>query len=182
MYFDMIVAGFGGQGVMFIGNLVAYAAMDEGHNVTYMPVYGVEMRGGTANCTVVVSDEAIGSPIIHHPVCSIIMNKPSLLKFGPSVKKDGFLLVNASLIKAKDVKIKGPEIIMVPTIELAKEIGNDRLGNMIVLGALAEKTGVTSLESLTRAMKKNLPERTHKMIPANVRAMERGAEFARNGK
>ncbi|MDY6851456.1 MAG: 2-oxoacid:acceptor oxidoreductase family protein, partial [Thermodesulfobacteriota bacterium] len=75
-----------------------------------------------------------------------------------------------------------PEIIMVPSMELAKEIGNDRLGNMIVLGVLAEKTGVTSLESLTRAMKKNLPERTHKMIPANVRAMERGAEFARNGK
>jgi len=178
----MIVAGFGGQGVMFIGNLVAYAAMGEGHNVTYMPVYGVEMRGGTANCTVVVSDKAIGSPITRHPVCSVIMNKPSLVKFGPLMKKNGLLLVNASLIKFKDVKIKGPEIMMVPTIELAKEVGNDRLGNMIILGVLAEKTGVASLESLTQAMRKNLPERTHKMIPANVRAMERGAEFARNGK
>ncbi len=181
MYFDIIIAGFGGQGVLFIGNLLAQAAMTEGHKVTYMPVYGVEMRGGTANCTVVVSDENIGSPIIQHPVCSIVMNKPSLLKFGPRVKKDGLLMVNASLIKPKEVKVKGPETLMVPTIELAKEAGNDRLGNMAILGVLAEKTGVASIKSLTQAMKDTLPKRSHKMIPGNTRALKKGAEFARNG-
>lgn len=177
MYFDIIIAGFGGQGVLFIGNLLAYAAMSEGHKCTYMPVYGVEMRGGTANCTVVVSDEEIGSPIIQHPICSIVMNKPSLVKFGPRVKKNGLLLVNASLIEPEDVKIKGPDIIMVPAMELAKDAGNDRLANMVMLGVLAGKTGVTSVPTLTKAMEETLPERSHKMIPGNARAMTAGHEF-----
>ena len=178
MYFDLIIAGFGGQGVMFIGNLLALAAMSEGHKCTYMPVYGVEMRGGTANCTVVVSDSEIGSPIIHYPWASIVMNKPSLLKFGPRVRKEGVLLVNASLIPEKDVKVKGPEILMVPTIELAREAGNDRLANMVILGALAGKTGVVSVNSLVKAMKDTLPERAQKMLPINTKALEIGAEFA----
>jgi len=182
LYFDAIIAGFGGQGVMFIGNLLAYAAMAEGRNVTYMPVYGVEMRGGTANCTVVISDEEIGSPIMYHPICAVVMNKPSLLKFGPRVRKDGFLVVNASLIQPDEVKINGPEVIMVPAIELAKEAGNDRLANMIILGVVAEKSGVTTLKSLKRSLEETLPERSHEMIPVNLRAMERGARFIRDGK
>ena len=180
MYFDLIIAGFGGQGVMFIGNLLAYAAMHDGHKCTYMPVYGVEMRGGTANCTVVVSDEEIGSPIIQHPKAAIIMNKPSLDKFGPKVQKDGLLLVNESLISAKQVKVKGPEILMVPAIELAKEAGNDRLANMVILGALAEKTGVTSVKSLVAAMESALPSSAKKMLPFNTRALEQGAAFVAN--
>jgi 2-oxoglutarate ferredoxin oxidoreductase subunit gamma len=142
-----------------------------------MPVYGVEMRGGTANCTVVVSDGDIGSPIIQRPVSSIVMNKPSLEKFGPRVKKDGFLFVNSSLIEADEVNIEGPEILMVPTIELAKEAGNDRLANMVVLGALAQKSGVTGIDSLVRAMEDTLPERARKMIPVNTAALEKGAAF-----
>jgi len=181
LYFDIIVAGFGGQGVLFIGNLLAYAAMAEGHKVTYMPVYGVEMRGGTANCTVVVSDDEIGSPVVQHPACSVVMNKPSLDKFGPLTRDDGLLIVNASLIKPQQVKVKGPEVLMVPCIELAKETGNDRLFNMIILGVVAEKTGVTTLDSLKQAMIDSLPKSAHKMIPANTRALERGAAFARNG-
>lgn len=181
MYFDIIVAGFGGQGVLFIGNLLASAAMSEGYKVTYMPVYGVEMRGGTANCTVVVSDGQIGSPVVQHPLCSVVMNKPSLVKFGPRTRKEGLLIVNASLINSKEVKVKGPEVLMVPSMELARECGNDRLGNMIILGVIAEKTRVTSIESLTEAMKETLPKRAHKMIPANVRVLERGVMFARNG-
>lgn len=179
MYFDVIIAGFGGQGVMFIGNLLAQAAMSEGHKVTYMPVYGVEMRGGTANCTVVVSDDDIGSPIIQRPVSSIVMNKPSLEKFGPRTKKDGLLFVNASLVGPDEVNITGPEIMMVPTIELAKEAGNDRLANMVILGALAQKSGVTSIDALIRAMEDTLPERSRKMIPTNAGAMEKGAAFIR---
>ncbi len=182
MYFDAIFAGFGGQGVLFIGNLLAQAAMSDGHKCTYMPVYGVEMRGGTANCTVVVSDDDIGSPIIQHPLAAVVMNKPSLDKFGPLVKKGGLLMVNASLIEPADVKVKGPEVLMVPSMELAKEAGSDRLANMVLLGALAQKTGVTSVASLTRAMVESLPERSHKMIPTNTRALERGAAFVIEGK
>ena len=168
--------------MLFIGNLLAYAAMAEGHKVTYMPVYGVEMRGGTANCTVVVSDDEIGSPVVQHPACSVVMNKPSLDKFGPRTRNDGLVIVNASLIKPQEVKLKGPEILMVPCIELAKEAtGNDRLFNMVILGAIAEKTGATSLESLKQAMVGFLPESAQKMIPANETALERGVAFARNG-
>ena len=163
---------------MFIGNLLAYAAMAEGHKVTYMPVYGVEMRGGTANCTVVVSDGDIGSPIIQYPLSAIVMNKPSLVKFGPRVNKDGLLLVNASLIEERDVTVEGPNILMVPTIELAKEAGNDRLANMVILGALAGKTGITPIEALAKALEETLPARAHGMIPVNTKAMELGAEFA----
>lgn len=165
---------------MFIGNLLAQAAMDDGHKCTYMPVYGVEMRGGTANCTVVVSDEEIGSPIIQHPGSCIVMNKPSLTKFGPRVKKDGLLLVNESLIKASEVKIKGPKVLMVPAMELAREAGNDRLSNMVILGSLVAGSGVTSVESLVRAMEETLPERALKMLPVNTAAVEKGAEFAKN--
>ena len=182
MYFDVIIAGFGGQGVMFIGNLLAYAAMLENHKVTYMPVYGVEMRGGTANCTVVASDEEIGSPIVQHPACAMVLNKPSLVKFGPRVKKDGLLMVNASLIDAADVDVQGPEILMVPAIELAKEVGNDRLANMVMLGAMAQKTGVVSINSVEDALIKTLPPSAQKMMPVNTKALEKGAEFVLAGK
>ncbi len=104
MYFDTIIAGFGGQGVMLIGNILAYAGIAEEKNVTYMPVYGVEMRGGTANCTIVVSDDEIGSPIIQNPVSAIIMNVPSLDKFAPRVKDDGFMIINSTLITEEDMK------------------------------------------------------------------------------
>ena len=181
MYFDIIISGFGGQGVMFMGNLLAYAAMTDGHKCTYMPVYGVEMRGGTANCTVVISDDDIGSPVIQHPLGAIVMNKPSVLKFGSRVKKNGILLVNSSLVEARDVKVKGPEILMVPALDLAKEAGNPGLANMAMLGVLAEKTGVVSMESVITSMEKSLPERAHKMIPINTKALQKGAEFVKNG-
>jgi 2-oxoglutarate ferredoxin oxidoreductase subunit gamma len=182
MYFDTIIAGFGGQGVMFIGNLLAYAAMREGKQVTYMPVYGVEMRGGTANCTVVIAEEPIGSPIIHYPVTAIVMNKPSLDRFGPQVKRGGVLLVNQSLIPAQEVRITGPKVLMVPSIELAAEAGNDRLANMVMLGALVAKTRVVKMESIQIALRETLEERYHKMIPVNLKVLEKGAEFALNDK
>ncbi len=104
MYSDLICAGFGGQGVLVIGNLVAEAALQEGKNVTFFPSYGVEMRGGTANCTVVISDEPIGSPIIGRPLSCIVMNLPSLVKFAPLIKPGGLLLINSSLVDPKEVK------------------------------------------------------------------------------
>ncbi len=179
MYFDCIIAGFGGQGVMLMGNILAYAAMGEKKKVTYMPVYGVEMRGGTANCTVVISDSEIGSPVIHRPVSVIAMNLPSLEKFGPRVKKGGLLVVNTSLIPEKEVNVKGIELLMVPTRELALEVGNERLTNMVILGAIVQKFGLIALKSLKKALHPALDLRYHKMIYMNEEAIERGARFVR---
>jgi 2-oxoglutarate ferredoxin oxidoreductase subunit gamma len=182
MYFDCIIAGFGGQGVLLMGNILSYAGIEERKKVTYMPVYGVEMRGGTANCTVVVSDREIGSPIIQSPVSAIVMNRPSLEKFGPRVRKGGLLVVNASLVPEDLVDFKGLECLMVPSRELALEVGNERLANMVVLGAAVQKSGVVRLESLRKALYPALDLRYHKMIKMNQVALERGAAFAENGK
>ncbi len=178
MYFDTIIAGFGGQGVMLMGNLLAYAAMGAGRQVTYMPVYGVEMRGGTANCTVVISDRPVGSPIVHEPVSAVVMNNPSAEKFGPMVRKTGLLLVNSSLVEDKYVQARASRILRVPSLELAAEAGNPRLANMVMLGALAQASGVVGVEHVVEALPEALDPRYHKMIPANSAALRRGAQFA----
>jgi 2-oxoglutarate ferredoxin oxidoreductase subunit gamma len=182
MYFDVIVAGFGGQGVLLIGNLLAYAAMEEGRHVTYMPVYGVEMRGGTANCTVVISDQEIGSPVIHHPVNAVVMNKPSLLRFGPMVQPGGRLFINSSLIDTTEADYPETKTICVPTIDLAAKAGDQRLANMTMLGAMIEETRVLSQEAVVKAFSRALDKRYHKMIPINTTALEEGARFIRDGK
>jgi 2-oxoglutarate ferredoxin oxidoreductase subunit gamma len=182
MYFDVIIAGFGGQGVMFIGNLLAYAGMEEGRYVTYMPVYGVEMRGGTANCTVVVSDQEIGSPVIHTPVTAVVMNKPSLVRFGPHVQSGGWLFVNSSLIETTEVNYPETKTIFVPTIELAQKAGDQRMANMTMLGALVEKTRVVALDSVINALSRALDKRYHKMIPINAAALQEGARFIQEEK
>lgn len=177
MYFDVIIAGFGGQGVMLMGNLLASAGMDAGRQVTYMPVYGVEMRGGTANCTVVVSERPVGSPIIQEPLAAVVMNRPSAEKFGPRVKRKGTLLVNSSLVEDKYIQARAKNIINVPTLELAKQVGNPRLANMVMLGALAKSSGVLDVEQIVKVLPKALDPRYHKMIPANSQALRQGAEF-----
>jgi 2-oxoglutarate ferredoxin oxidoreductase subunit gamma len=182
MYFDVIIAGFGGQGVLLLGNLLTYAAMEAGRHVTYMPVYGVEMRGGTANCTVVISDQEIGSPVIHHPVTAVVMNKPSLLRFGPMVQPGGWLFVNSSLIDAKTEDYPGTKVRMVPTMELAAKAGDQRLYNMSMLGAMIEETRVLSQEAVVKAFPRVLDKRYHKMIPVNTAALEEGARFIREKK
>jgi 2-oxoglutarate ferredoxin oxidoreductase subunit gamma len=181
MYFDCIIAGFGGQGVMLMGNILAYAAMAEKKRVTYMPVYGVEMRGGTANCTVVISDKEIGSPIIQRPLSAIVMNVPSLEKFGPRVRKGGLLVVNASLIPGDALRFKGIKCLMVPSRDLALDVGSERLANMVVLGAAVQKSGVVNLRSLKKALYPALDLRYHKMIDINILALERGARFVQEG-
>lgn len=177
MYFDCIIAGFGGQGVMMMGNILAYAAIAENKRVTYMPVYGVEMRGGTANCTLAISDREIGSPIVQRPLSAIVMNRPSLEKFGPRVKKGGLLVVNASLIPENEVDLEGIECLMVPSRELALEVGNEKLTNMVILGAAVQKSGAVSLKSLGKALYRALNPRYHAMIKSNILALERGARF-----
>jgi 2-oxoglutarate ferredoxin oxidoreductase subunit gamma len=182
MYFDVIIAGFGGQGVMFIGNLLAYAGMEEGRYVTYMPVYGVEMRGGTANCTVVVSDQEIGSPVIHTPLTAVVMNKPSLARFGPYVRPGGWLFVNSSLIEAEDANYPETKTVFVPTIELAQKAGDQRMANMTMLGAMVEQTAVVAMDSVVSALTRALDKRYHKMIPINAAALQEGARFIREGR
>lgn len=177
MYFDTIFAGFGGQGVMLMGNVLATAAMEAGKQVTYMPVYGVEMRGGTANCTVVVSDKSVGSPVIHEPVSAVVMNRPSAEKFAPRVKRKGLVLVNSSLIEDKYVKSRTKRIFKVPTLELAQEVGNPRLANMVMLGALCQAGDVLDVELVVRYLPKALDKRYHKMIPINSEALRCGADY-----
>jgi len=179
-YYDIIIAGFGGQGVLAIGNLLAYAAMNEGRHVTYLPTYGVEMRGGTANCTVVISSNEIGSPIVQRPHASISMNLPSLLKYGSRVLPNGLLMVNSSLIDLKEVTRNDIELLAIPVNDIANENGNPRMANMIALGAFIEKTKLVRMPSVFDSLEKVFDERHHGLIPGNIKAIEIGAEYVKN--
>ena len=179
-YYDVIIAGFGGQGVLAIGNLLAYAAMKEGRHVTFLPTYGVEMRGGTANCTVVISSREIGSPIVQRPHAAISMNLPSLLKYGPRVLPKGLLMVNSSLIDLKEVSRNDVELLAIPVNDIAIQTGNPKLANMIALGAFAEKTKWVGMPSLFESLEKVFDERHHGLIPSNIKAIQIGAEYVKN--
>lgn len=179
-YYDLIIAGFGGQGVMVIGNLLAYAAMKEGKHVTYLPVYGVEMRGGAANCTVVISPHEIGSPVVGRPHAAIVMNLPSLIKCEPRILPNGFLFINSSLIEPKETYRKDIEILSIPVNEIAIDNGNPKLANMVALGAFNEKTKLVEMDSLFESLEKVLDERYHSLVPSNIKAIQIGAEFVRN--
>ena len=180
-YSDVIIAGFGGQGVMVIGNLLAYAAMNEGRHVTYLPTYGVEMRGGTANCTVVISSSPIGSPVVGRPCSSIVMNLPSLIKYEPLILPKGMMLINSSLIDPGESTRQDIELLSIPLNEIAIENGNAKFANMVALGAFIEKKKLVRLTSLFESFEKIMDERYHSLIPANIKAIEIGAEFVRGG-
>jgi 2-oxoglutarate ferredoxin oxidoreductase subunit gamma len=179
-YYDVIVAGFGGQGVLVIGNLLAHAAMIEGKHVTYLPVYGVEMRGGTANCTVVISSHLIGSPVVGRPHAAIVMNFPSLIKYEPLVLPDGLLFINSSLIEPKEAYRKDIEISSIPVNKIAIDNGNPKLANMVALGAFNQKTKLVQMSSLFESLEKVLDERYHHLIPSNIKAIEIGAKFVQS--
>jgi 2-oxoglutarate ferredoxin oxidoreductase subunit gamma len=179
-YYDVVVAGFGGQGVLVIGNLLAYAAMIEGRFVTYLPVYGVEMRGGTANCTIVISSQQIGSPVVGRPHAAIVMNLPSLIKYEPSILPNGLLFINSSLIEPKETYRKDIEILSIPTNEIAIDHGNPKLANMIALGAFNQKTKLVQMTSLFESLEKVLDERYHHLIPSNIKGIEIGAKFVQS--
>lgn len=174
---EVIMAGFGGQGVMSMGMLLAYAGMMEGKEVSWMPSYGPEMRGGTANCTVIVSDKRIASPVTPSPDTSIVMNLPSLDKFSSMIKPDGVLIINSSLIE-KECSRQDIEIIKIPCNQIANELGNGKVANMVALGAYLEKTGILPLESVVNAMKKVFAGK-ERLIPLNETALQRGAELVK---
>jgi 2-oxoglutarate ferredoxin oxidoreductase subunit gamma len=177
MQTEIVVAGFGGQGVLFTGQLLAYAALDEGKETTWIPSYGPEMRGGTANCTVIVADEEIGSPMVRNPMAVIAMNLPSLDKYEPLVRPGGVLVINSSIISREAVRTD-IQVLRVPGNEIAEELGDKRMTNMVLLGALLSALPVLPVEAIERALAAHLPERHHRLLPLNYRALREGAGAA----
>jgi 2-oxoglutarate ferredoxin oxidoreductase subunit gamma len=173
-----LFAGFGGQGMLLIGNFLAYAGMVEGKYVSWLPSYGPEMRGGTANCSVCVSDKPIASPVITKASCVIAMNRPSLEKFEDAVRPGGLLLVNSSLI---DIKAKRTDIDVcyVPANEIAEKLGSGKVANMVILGAYIEKTKCVSIDSVLEALLHKLGQKKAHLVDINRQALLAGAEAVR---
>ena len=174
---EIIISGFGGQGALFAGQLLAYAAMDSGFHVTWIPSYGPEMRGGKARCTVIVSGAEIGSPLVRRPSAAIVLNIPSMETFEPAVKPGGVLVVNSSLVPEKSERTD-IRVFYAPATDMAIELGNARLANVICLGALVQATGVVPLQAVEQALDDHLPERHHKLLGLNKDALRRGAALA----
>lgn len=175
---SIIISGFGGQGSLFAGQALAYAGMDAGLHVTWIPSYGPEMRGGTAHCTVILSDEPIGSPLVTRPDIAIVMNLPSMDKYEPLVQPDGLLVVNGSLVE-REAERDDIRVIRVPADDMAGELGDRRMANMIMLGAMLAETELLPLEAIDQTLEVHLPERHRKLLDANRQALRRGAELAR---
>ena len=172
----VICAGFGGQGVMSMGQLLAYAGMIEDKHVSWLPSYGPEMRGGTANCGVTVSDEEIGSPIITNDAdIAIVMNLPSLIKFEKDVKPGGKIFVNSSLIEKK-VERTDIEVYYIDANKVAADIGNIKAANLVMLGAVLKSTPIVDIESILEAFKKVFGPSKEKFIPQNREALIKGGE------
>jgi 2-oxoglutarate ferredoxin oxidoreductase subunit gamma len=175
MYQDVMIAGFGGQGVLLAGKLLAHAGMLEGKHVTWFPSYGAEIRGGTANCTVIIASEEIGSPVVQQPSAMLIFNEASFRKFEQRIKPAGRLFLNTSLVH--DLPSRGDLTrIDVRANDIAERLGDIRIANMVMLGAFLKKTGVLALQSVLMALKQVLPPRRHSLLPLNERALQCGAD------
>ncbi len=177
----IIVAGFGGQGILFLGRLLAYGGMLEGKEVTWFPSYGAEVRGGTANCTVIISDEMIGSPVVRNPEILIVMNEASLNKFQPRLKKDGLLIYDSSLIKNPDLR-SDVRVVDVPASEIAAKIGSTKFANMAMLGALLAAINMLKPESGIKALEELTPSKRKKSLDANKQAIIKGRNYIENKK
>lgn len=172
---ETVIAGFGGQGVLFTGKVMAYAGLVKGQNVTWLPSYGPEMRGGTANCTVVISDEEIGSPQVLNPRAAIVMNQPSLDKYETMVISGGYLVVNTSMVNRKAIR-EDIHIIEIPGTELAEELGDKRLTNSVMLGGLAAKADFLDLKSLEKGIENSLSKDKKTLLDLNIKALKIGAD------
>ena len=176
MLIKTVFSGFGGQGVIMMGYLLATAGMYEEKNVTCLPSYGAEVRGGTANCTVVLSTEEIASPIASEPEFAVLMNNPSLLLYQNQVQTGGTLFVNSSMIE--DRPIRGDlQIVEVPVNDLVRTLGNDKAGNMVMLGAFIKRSGLVSLETMNRVVKDTFSSRNQTMIKLNNQALQLGFDY-----
>lgn len=176
MTLDVVLAGFGGQGILSMGRILASAGMKQGYNVSWLPSYGPEMRGGTANCSVIISDEDVGSPVLNTCDILIAMNGPSLTKFEKAVVPNGVIIVDSSLVSAvpdrKDVKFFG-----IPATKIADEMGNRTYGGIVLLGKLIAETGVTNVDNFKKGLEYSLPKSKHFMIPEEMDALNRGMNY-----
>jgi 2-oxoglutarate ferredoxin oxidoreductase subunit gamma len=172
---DVVCAGFGGQGVLLIGKVLAYAGMKAGKEVSWFPSYGPEMRGGTANCTVVISDKPIGSPVIQHPRSLIAMNLPSLDKFEPMLRPKGFVLINTSLVNREPAR-EDIEVLKIPASSIAIEEGSPRAANMVALGAYVGRTGIVDREVVEGILEQEFGKKP-KVLEINLKAFRRGYEL-----
>ncbi len=176
MEHQILMAGFGGQGIMLMGQMLAYAGMKEDRYVSWLPSYGPEQRGGTANCSVIVSDEPVGSPVVTEPTICVVMNQPSLARFRNAVQEGGHIFINSSLtdgiVDRDDI-----EVVRLAVTDEAEALGNVRVANMIMLGALTIVRELISLERLQEVLPGVLPERRHSLIPLNMQALERGRDL-----
>jgi 2-oxoglutarate ferredoxin oxidoreductase subunit gamma len=173
---DIVFAGFGGQGIMLMGKLLSYAAMNEGKSVTWMPSYGAEVRGGTAHSMVIVADGLIASPVVKKPSICVVMNKPSFQKFETKITPKGLLIINGSLVESGTER-KDIEVLKIPATRMAEDLGNLRVANMIILGALLARKKFISMESLMNCLENVIPENHRNLIPVNEKAIKEGYEY-----
>lgn len=176
--FEVVIAGFGGQGVLLAGMVLAHGALQAGRNVAWIPFYGPEMRGGTAGCTVIISDEEVGSPIVSRPSAAIVMNEPSLAKWGPRVKSGGILVINRSLATASFDRAD-LRVLEVPATEIASSLGSDRMANMVAVGCLLGAVPVLPLEIVQEVLPEALGAGKERFVEPNRQALVRGVELAR---
>lgn len=178
MEHSIVIAGFGGQGVLFAGQLLAYAGMDSARHVTWIPSYGPEMRGGTANCTVVISDDPVGAPIVSRPEIVIALNLPSFEKYEPLVREGGLLVVNSAIVAAKTAR-ENIDAAYVPANAIAEEAGSTKMLNMAAVGALLARRPVLTLEEVEQALRNHLPESKQHLLETNLEVLRRAHELAR---
>lgn len=179
MEISIVVAGFGGQGVLFTGQILAYAGMDDKRNVTWIPSYGPEMRGGTANCTVIIADEPIGSPIVTNPDVALVFNQPSFDKYEPLVRENGLLVVNSAIVDATSER-KDLEVVHVPANSIAEETegGSIKMLNMAMVGAMLARRSFLSLEAIEDTLHNHLPASKAHLVEGNIAVLRRGYEAA----
>ena len=180
MLTKLIFSGFGGQGVLMMGYILAVAAMRDGMHVTYLPSYGAEVRGGTANCTVSISDEEIASPVASFPDYVIAMNKPSLIRYEGQIKEKGTLLLNSDLIDIEPAR-KDIDIIKIPANTIARKLRSERIVNMIMLGGLSGATNISDIDSLMNALAEVVKGKKAKLMELNRKGLERGAAYILEG-
>ena len=172
---EIIFAGFGGQGILSMGKFLAYAGMDANLNVSWLPSYGPEMRGGTANCSVILTDDSIGSPIVTEATSVVVMNRPSLDKFEDSIAPNGLLIMDSDLVNRMPVR-EDLEVIAIPAQTIAEELGSKKIANMVLLGALVKKTNIVSMEVLLDSLKGHGKA---SFFEINKNALERGAAYVK---
>lgn len=181
MSHQVVMAGFGGQGVMLIGTLLTYAGMQEGKAVSWLPSYGPEMRGGTANCSVCVSDAPIASPVVSEPTAVIAMNLPSYEKFSKALVPGGCLIVNSNLANVENTR-EDIEFYSIPANEEADNLGSERVANMVCLGSLLGAQDIVCLDTVIEILPKVIQEKYHHLLDLNVKALKRGFDLARKSK